>query len=90
MGRKLERHAERLRAGGRNAHFSSSTGRKALTFSREELASRGVEVMIHKRLHKTYNVAGENFCFKTFYLVRYPHINFLSCFAYIPLILFTN
>lgn len=32
MGRKLERHAERVRAGGRKAHFSSSTGRKTLVF----------------------------------------------------------
>lgn len=78
MGRKLERHAERVRAGGRKAHFSSSTGRKALTFSREELASRGMQVRIHKRLQKTYNEVGENSCFKTFYLVRYPLINFLS------------
>lgn len=48
MGRKLERDAERARAGGRKAHFSSTTGRKALTFNREELAGRGVEVRIHE------------------------------------------
>lgn len=66
MGRKLERHAERARAGGRKAHFSSSTGRKTLVFSGEELASKGVEVRICEQLHKKYNEAGENFCFKTF------------------------
>lgn len=90
FGRKLERHAQRARAGGRKARFCGTTGGKALTFNREELVSRGGEVRTREWLHKMYNEARGNFCFKIFHLVRAILMNFLSWLAYIPLILITN
>lgn len=46
FGRKLERHTQRAGAGCRKTQFCNAAGGKALTFSREELASRGLKVGI--------------------------------------------